>query len=404
MNDRGGENLTQWGKPTDGDFLTVDADFDVPFTYRLRFTEDVFDPANATFANVIASPLGRQTRSLVMIDSGVFDAWPGIAERIETYFHSHARVLQIAGRIEPVTGGEQAKNDSSVVERTQQLINEHGICRQSYVIAIGGGAMLDAVGYGASTAHRGVRLVRIPTTTLAQGDAGIGIKNGINAFGKKNFLGSFNLPWAVINDSRFLTTLSDRDWRCGLSEAVKVALVKDAAYFETIASAAAKLRARDEAVLPAILQRCAELHLQHIVDGGDPFELTTARPLDFGHWAAHKLEQMTNFALRHGEAVAIGLAIDVQYSALSGRIAARDAEAACACLTKLGFHLSHEALSDMDLLLQGLEEFREHLGGELTIALLAGIGEQVDVHEIDLPLMRRAIETVRKLRPPSTGY
>ena len=138
---------------------------------------------------------------------------------------------------------------------------------------LGGGAVLDAVGFAAAAAHRGVRLVRVPTTTLAQADSGVGVKNGINAFGKKNFLGTFSPPWAVINDEAFLQTLSDRDWRCGIAEAVKVALLKSERFFDQIGEAVPRLRMRDEQALIPIVRRSAWLHLHHITDGGDPFEL-----------------------------------------------------------------------------------------------------------------------------------
>jgi len=258
------------------------------------------------------------------------------------------------------------------------------------VLAIGGGAVLDVVGFAAATAHRGVRLVRMPTTTLAQADAGIGVKNGVNAFGTKNFLGSFAVPLAVINDEAFLSTLSDRDWRCGLSEAVKVALIKDQRFFELIEASVPRLARREDAAMRPIVRRSAALHLQHIVTGGDPFELQGARPLDFGHWSAHKLEQMTDFRLRHGEAVAIGVALDVVYSAMTGRLAETEAQRVIEVLERLGFVLYDAAMED-PALLDGLEEFREHLGGRLTITLLEGIGRPVDVHEIDRDRLAGAI-------------
>src|SRR5204862_2038620 len=126
-----------------------------------------------------------------------------------------------------VPGGERAKQSPALIAALHADLQRLGIDRQSFVVAIGGGALLDAVGYAAATAHRGVRLIRVPTTVLAQADSGVGVKNGINAFGKKNFLGTFAPPAAVINDSTFLVTLSDREWRSGLAEAIKVALLKD---------------------------------------------------------------------------------------------------------------------------------------------------------------------------------
>src|SRR5207249_9146075 len=112
----------------------------------------------------------------------------------------------------------------------------------SYIIGIGGGTLLDVVGLAAATAHRGVRHVRIPTTTLSQNDSGVGVKNGINAFGKKNFIGAFAPPFAVINDFQLLASLSERDKRAGYVEAVKVALIRDAYFFASLDCEVTELR------------------------------------------------------------------------------------------------------------------------------------------------------------------
>lgn len=367
--------------------------FAVDLTYRLRFTRGVFDPDNPLLSELLSEAIHAEqdVGAAVVIDEGVAAAWPSLTETVGRCLARHDALRFSPQHTLLIPGGEAAKNDPAVLEQIIELIDRTRLCRHSYVLAIGGGAALDVIGYAAAIAHRGVRLIRIPTTTLAQGDAGIGVKNGVNFRGKKNFLGTFAVPWAVINDEAFLTTLSARDWRCGLSEAVKVALVKDAAFFEQIEAGADQLSERNESAIGPMIHRSAQLHLDHIADGGDPFELTAARPLDFGHWSAHKLEQMTDFELRHGEAVAVGIALDVVYSALDGRLEWNDAERILRCLQTLGFSLYHAKLRETDALFDGLEEFREHLGGRLTIALLNAIGEQVDVHEIDNTQMLRAI-------------
>jgi 3-dehydroquinate synthase len=140
--------------------------------------------------------------------------------------------------------------------------------------------------------------------------------------------------------------------------------------------------------MATMIRRCAELHMRQIAKGGDPFETGSARPLDFGHWSAHRLEAMTRHHLRHGEAVAIGIALDARYSVTAGLLEAGAEERICALLEHLGFRLWHPALSARDtsgrlLILQGLSEFREHLGGELTVTLLEAIGRGVEVHEMD---------------------
>jgi 3-dehydroquinate synthase len=259
---------------------------------------------------------------------------------------------------------------------------------------VGGGAVLDAVGFAAAIAHRGLRLVRLPTTTLAQADSGLGVKNAVNLFGKKNWVGSFAVPWGVINDAALLATLSQRDFICGFAEAVKVALLKDARMLDELCRVAPRIAGRDSAATQPMLRRSAELHLEHITRGGDPFEMQEARPLDFGHWSAHRLEAMTSFSIRHGEAVAIGVAIDTMYSTLAHGLPEEDAHRVLHCLCSLGFDLQHDALTDMRGLLDGLEEFRQHLGGRLTVTMLRAVGAPIDVHHIDVERMREAVNRV----------
>jgi 3-dehydroquinate synthase len=148
--------------------------------------------------------------------------------------------------------------------------------------------------------------------------------------------------------------------------------------------------------MASMIRRCAELHMRQISQGGDPFESGSARPLDYGHWSAHKLESLTRHHVRHGEAVAIGMALDARYSVLSGLLAQGEEERICALLEHLGFALWHPALAKSGAngewaILEGLREFQEHLGGELCVTLLAGIGNGVEVHDIDRERMRQAM-------------
>src|SRR5690606_3688685 len=232
---------------------------------------------------------------------------------------------------------------------------------------------------------------------LSQNDSGVGVKNGINYFNKKNFLGSFTPPVAVFNDYHFLTTLDDAEWRSGISEAVKVSLIRDAAFFEWIETNASSMVARDMSAMRYQIRRSAELHLQHIA-GADPFETGSSRPLDFGHWSAHKLEQLSDFTVRHGDAVATGIALDTVYSFLSGRLNDDAMKRVLRVIRALGFSLTHpllEVSSDKSPLLDGLNEFREHLGGRLTIMLLRDIGKGEEVHEIDPAIVREAAEWIK---------
>lgn len=353
--------------------------FSVPFQYQVLFTEGLFQQHNLLLAKTLAG--ARTARVLFIIDEGVAKAHTGLQQQIETYAAVHKEVFTFSAVLE-VPGGEASKNDHVHLKTVLEAVNRCCIDRHAYVIAIGGGAVLDMVGFAAAIAHRGVRLIRVPTTVLSQNDSGVGVKNSINAFGKKNFLGTFAPPFAVINDSHFLTTLSERDWRSGIAEAIKVALIKDKAFFEQIEEEVPKLIARDKQAMQAQIYRCAELHLQHIGRGGDPFEAGSSRPLDFGHWAAHKLEQLTQFRLRHGEAVAIGIALDVAYSYMQEMISEETLLRILNLMKRLGFALYVPELNSQELL-EGLQEFKEHLGGELTIMLLQEIGQGLEVHSMD---------------------
>ena len=379
----------------------IQRSIEVGWQLRVFFTEDVFAPANLVLKTALGNDAGQASRkALVVLDESLAHARPDLARQIEDYFSAPDGNVKLASPPQVIEGGERAKNSPLQVAEIHSQIDRHHLDRHSYLIAVGGGALLDAAGFAAATAHRGIRHVRIPTTTLSQADSGIGVKNGINAFGKKNFIGTFAPPHAVINDFNLLATLEPRDRRAGYVEAVKVACIRDHAFFGEIERDAAKLTAFEPAAMKRLIQRCAELHLDHIATSGDPFELGSARPLDFGHWSAHKLEQLSNFQIRHGEAVAIGIALDVVYSRQAGLLDAPSAERVLALLERLGFDLfANELLnvgSDGQLqVLGGLNEFREHLGGDLTITLLREIGRGVEVHEVNLPKVVAAIHELR---------
>ncbi len=371
--------------------------------YRLRvfFSDDVFSPGNSLLERVLNnSESVALKKALLIVDESLAQAQPDLSDRIEDYFNAHAEKVKLVCRPLVVEGGERVKNSDFHVSEIYSQIEHHHIDRHSYIIAVGGGALLDMAGLAAATAHRGVRHVRIPTTTLSQADSGIGVKNGINRFGKKNFVGTFAPPFAVINDFQLLASLSPRDKRAGFIEAVKVALIRDKEFFEIIEQEAEALTAFDPAAMRKLIRRCAELHLDHIATSGDPFELGTARPLDFGHWSAHKLEQLSEYRIRHGEAVAVGIALDTIYSRNAGFLAAGAANRVLRLLERLGFDLFANELFHLDsanapLVLQGLEEFREHLGGELSITLLKDIGRSFEVHQME---PSRILEAIHELR------
>jgi 3-dehydroquinate synthase len=358
----------------------------VGFSYDVVFTRDLFAVANSALADVLPSA-ESPAKMAVFVDAGLQTAWPGLTAKIAAWAQAHADKVILPERPMIVPGGEDAKNDLTFVQRVTHQLQRMQVCRQSYAMAVGGGAVLDAVGLAAAVFHRGVRLIRVPTTVLAQNDSGVGVKNSINLDGAKNLIGTFAPPHAVLNDALFLTTLSDRDWRGGIAEAVKVAVIKDAAFLDELERLADGLVARDLDAMEAVVKRCAMLHLGHIATAGDPFEMGSARPLDFGHWAAHKLESMTHFELRHGEAVAIGIALDAFCAARLGFISTSERDRICDIMRRCGLNLWHPLLAKRGgsgalMVLEGLEEFRQHLGGRLTLTMPDGIGRMRDIHAL----------------------
>src|SRR4051794_27083241 len=363
--------------------------FTVEYDYPVYFTERVFGIGNAAFCEALSrKEPNKRHRFVVFVDENVAAYRPDLLSDITAYAQHYAQKLELVAPPELVPGGEPVKNDPQLVERLQRRLLDLGIDRHSYVVGIGGGAMLDLIGYVAATTHRGVRHVRVPTTVLAQNDSGVGVKNGVNAFRVKNFLGTFAPPFAVLNDMEFLAALEPRDKIAGIAEAVKVALIRDAVFFAWLEAHAEDLVAFQAQAIAHMIRRCAELHMRQIAHGGDPFESGSARPLDYGHWVAHKLEALTAHELRHGEAVAIGVTLDTRYAVQIGMLASGVDERVYSLFKRLGFHLWHPAIETRGeqsrlLILDGIEEFREHLGGELTVTLLRAIGQSEDVNSLD---------------------
>ncbi|OEU52570.1 MAG: hypothetical protein BA868_05230 [Desulfobacterales bacterium C00003106] len=371
--------------------MTVNLSVNIPYKFDILFTNDIFADDNETLARAFA---GSNRRALFFLDSGVAGACPDIVERIDRWCQRHA--IQNVTAVQIVPGGEQIKNSLDILDRVGVLASEFGICRHSYIVIIGGGAVLDAVGFAAGTVHRGIRQIRVPTTVLSQDDSGVGVKNGLNRFGIKNYYGGYAPPVAVVNDILLLKTLDDRDWISGVSEAFKVAIIKDKPFLNFLIANAEKIPSRDIDAMEKIVHRSATLHVEHINVSGDPFETGSARPLDFGHWAAHKLEMMTNNELRHGEAVAIGIAIDMCCARELGLISNDDFDRVIKAMETAGMSLWNNALLERNtggelIVIDGLELFREHLGGQLTLAMPDGLGKKMDINQLSISLVERAI-------------
>lgn len=376
--------------------------FAVAFDYPVYFSKDIFHPENPLLASVVRRrDEFRLHRIKVFLDSGIVESVKDFPKRVNVYMESRPEVLKMEGAVKIVPGGAKAKNDWNLVRHIMKTMADSHLCRQSYVLAIGGGSVLDMVGLAASLVHRGVRFIRAPSTVLAQNDAGVGVKNGIDDYGVKNFSGTFSPPFAVLNDVSLLRTLSEKHWIGGIAEAFKVAIIRDPDFFDFLCENAEKFSLRDTHAIEAAIKRCAILHLEHIRNSGDPFEFGSARPLDFGHWSAHRLEVLSRHRIGHGQAVAIGMALDTCYAHLTGMLTAEERDAVIDALEKTGLPFWSDILERKNAngrfeILKGLDDFREHLGGSLNVTLPTAIGRKIEVHEMDQSVIIEAIAHLKQ--------
>lgn len=364
----------------------IDQRFTVSYEFPVCFTRSSFAGDNPVLRNLLARAGSQRHKLLPVIDEQVLASHPKLVLQLQEYAQQHSDMIELILPPLMVRSGEICKTDPREVEQFYRITQERNIDRHSFVLVIGGGSVIDAIGYAAATAHRGIRLIRMPTTVLGQNDAGVGVKNAVNFLGRKNYLGTFVPPYAVINDFNFLVTLPARDQCAGMVEAVKVALIKDSDFFNWLYQQRRTLANFETNAVEYMIRRCAELHLQHIASSGDPFEYGSARPLDFGHWAAHRLEEISHSELRHGEAVAIGVTLDSLYSQALGLIDETLLQKIITTLKDIGFTLYHPALEQLNIH-KALQDFREHLGGELCITLLTGEGVSAQFNEIDEDIM-----------------
>jgi len=265
--------------------------------------------------------------------------------------------------------------------------------REDLVVVAGGGVALDIVGFAASVYRRGVPYMRLPTTLVAQIDTGIGVKTGINFRQSKSRLGTFSAPYAVVVDPCFLSTLSDRQIRNGLAEALKIALVADRALFELIEEHAfsvvrTKLQCEQgtEIIRRAIRAMLLEL-------SPNLYERTLERRPDYGHTFSPVFEfELSD--LEHGEAVALDMAIATAFAVVSGFLDVEDAEQILITQRALGLPIIRAGLT-MDMLLRGIHDARKHRGGQLRMPVLCGIGEAMFVDEISEARLEEALAFIR---------
>jgi 3-dehydroquinate synthase len=258
----------------------------VPFRFDVFFTENVFSPANSLLREILKQ--AAPEKLLIVIEEPIVSAMPKLVEDIRAYLSPSVNGVELVAEPLIWPGGEKLKNDFLPVQKLHSLIEQHGLSRHSFVAAIGGGALLDVAGFAAATAHRGIRHIRFPTTTLSQADGGVGVKNAVNAFGKKTISAHLRHHLRLLTTPNFSVSFRIRGRPQDTSKRLRLGLIRDRDFFGQIEQSADALNRFEPSAMNALIRRSAELHVRHISEAGDPFEFGSARPLDFGHWAAHQ--------------------------------------------------------------------------------------------------------------------
>jgi 3-dehydroquinate synthase len=292
-----------------------------------------------------------------------------------------SRVAKVLGSTEPVLvpDGERYKQLSTVVRIYDALLRANAD-RASTLIAFGGGVIGDMAGFAAATYLRGVALVQAPTTLLAQVDASIGGKVGVNHAVGKNLIGAFYQPHAVIVDPTVLGTLPRREFRAGLYEVIKYGMTSSPALFERIARDRKAIFAKDADALSAIIAESCRIKAG--VVSADEREAGPRRILNFGHTAGHAVEAVTRYRrFRHGEAVAYGMMVAAQLAAARGALAPRDQEALLSVIASLG---PLPPIADLSVaqVLEAMRHDKKVVAGRLHFVLPTAVGATAIVDDV----------------------
>lgn len=268
--------------------------------------------------------------------------------------------------------GEQAKSLATLDTLYQQLI-ELGADRHTFILGIGGGIVTDIAGFVASTYMRGVEFGFVTTSLLGAVDASVGGKNGINVGGFKNMVGTFSQPQFVVCDASLLATLSVREFRAGVAEIIKTAILGDAELFEILENNTFDTLRNNNELLEDIITRCVRVKAEVVAE--DEREGGRRRILNLGHTIAHAIEKLSN-KMNHGEAVAIGLH-HITHSALAQKVISEgDAKRIFALIEQYGFDI--ELPVERKQLLKAIEGDKKRMGDTLHVILPTAIGAVED--------------------------
>jgi 3-dehydroquinate synthase len=307
-------------------------------------------------------------------------------------YHGPAISAGLGGRAHRVLyfpGTEERKRLLEVETLAEHMVRE-GADRSSLVIAFGGGIVGDIAGFLAAIFMRGIPVIQVPTTLVAQVDAGVGGKTGVNLVSGKNLLGSFHQPLAVLIDPNLLGTLPDREYRAGLFEVIKCGVIRDAALFDLMSSQRAKVLAQTPEIVERLIADAVRIKAEVVT--ADERESDLRRILNFGHTFGHALEAETGYSrFLHGEAVAFGMRAATELGQLTGQIHAREAARIRDCIAQYGPIPALNGIPAAGLAAR-LGYDKKTLRGKVHFVLPVRVGEVRIVSGVDDSMVLRAIE------------
>lgn len=359
----------------------------------IRFKRGCLSPAAPELAQMLMRrEPSKPARAIPVVDSGLLLARPRLLQELGAYARAHNISLCEEALL---PGGARARLGEDYAASLRERFHQASLDRHCHVLALGGGSLQDAAAFAAATYRRGLRLTRLPSTVLSQCATASAMRCGLDALGGKDILGCFAPPFGLLIDTELPETQDERSRRFGVAEALRAALVHDARFFEWLKDQPSPLERADE-----LTRRAALLGLEHVLHGGDPFEHGQGRRLDFGGWAAPRLEQA---GLTHGEALAVGMALDTVLSTLLSGLHLAEAQQILQLLEHLGLPLWHEALERLDE--TALEEYRRQQGGTLAVTLLRRPGGAMLASEVPYNALREAVKQLgqRQLAAEGSG-
>ncbi|MCL1126417.1 3-dehydroquinate synthase family protein [Shewanella surugensis] len=329
-----------------------------------------------------------------IIDENVSKQQSNLRLRIQHFFNACQHVNLISPPI--IISEKEQEKQSTIIKKLYPLFSQNALNKHSQIIAIGGGSLFDAVSFTVNTCYQGLPFIRVPSTVLSASDTSIKDQSNINIFSNGSPLSNVSRPLAVFNDFSLLNRSTTQDKHAGLVLIIKIAILKDAQFFNWLEVNANALFHCCPKENQYAIQRCAQLALQHTTSTAHFHEQEIISPLEYGHWSAYKLKKLSQDPLNDAQALAIGICLDAYYSTRIGLLHQDYSIRIVKLFNRVGFSLWHNALFDNTrgelTLLKGLDEFRLKFGPTLHIPLLTSIGYSKTIHNIDHDVMKEAVE------------